>query len=52
MTSHPVEPHRATQDLSWPANSSACSRAYMVAAMRAGVIALILLGVLALVVLF
>lgn len=52
MTSHPAGPRRATQDLSWPANSSACSRAYMVAAMRAGVIALVLLGVLALVVLF
>lgn len=52
MMSHPTEPRRAPQDLSWPTNSSACSRAYMVAAMRAGVIALILLGVLALVVLF
>ncbi|MCB0925121.1 MAG: hypothetical protein KDB50_11365 [Mycobacterium sp.] len=52
MTSNPAGPHRAAQDFSWPANSSACSRSYLIAAMRAGVIALILLGVLALLVLF
>lgn len=51
MTSNPADPHRAAPDFSWPANSAACSRTYMLAALRAGVIALILLGVLALIVL-
>lgn len=51
MTTNPADHNRVARDLAWPANSSACSRAYLVAAMRAGVIALILLAVLALVVL-
>lgn len=57
MATRPVHSRSGAQDFpaqrfSWPANSSACSSSYLVAAMRAAVIALILLGVLALIVLF
>lgn len=52
VRSNPAEPQRAAQGFSWPANSSASSREYMIAAMRAGVIAFILLGILVLLVLF
>lgn len=41
-----------SQDISWSAYASTCSRSNQVAAVRAALIALILLGILALVVLF
>jgi hypothetical protein len=47
MAAHSIEPAR---DSPWYART-ACSRAYLVAAIRAGAIAVVLLGVLALLVL-